>query len=62
VVVATLFIGAELGIDLSSAIALLFIGAMLTLIAGLICFLREIALATAVVESLDKPIPAPSGK
>jgi hypothetical protein len=54
VVVATLFIGAELGVDLSSAIALLFIGAMLTLIAGLICFLREIALATALIESLDK--------
>lgn len=58
VVVATLFIGAELGVDLSSAIALLFIGAMLTLIAGLICFLREIALATALIESLDKTFAA----
>ncbi|MDQ5879568.1 MAG: hypothetical protein QG638_2304 [Pseudomonadota bacterium] len=58
VVVATLFIGAELGVDLSSAIALLFISAMLTLIAGLICFLREIALATALIESLDKTFVA----
>ncbi len=62
VVVATLFVGAELGIDLSSAIALLFIAAMLTLIAGLICFLREIALATVLIESLDKAIPATPSK
>lgn len=61
VVVATLFVGAELGIDLSRLIASLFIGAMLALIAGLICFLREIALATALIESLDKTIPAPPG-
>ena len=61
-VVATLFVGAELGIDLSSAIALLFIAAMLTLIAGLICFLREIALATVLIESLDKTIQATPSK
>ncbi len=60
VVVATLFISAELGADFSSAIAFLFIGAMLTLIAGLVCFLREITLATALIESLDKTIPAPT--
>ena len=55
VVVAALFIGAGLGIDLSHAVALLFIAAMLTLIVGLICFLREIALATALIKSLDRP-------
>ena len=57
VVVATLFVSAEAGINRSSAIALLFIAAMLALIAGLVCFLREIALATALIESLDKTIP-----
>lgn len=62
VVVATLFISAEVGVDLSSAIAFLFIGAMLALIAGLVCFLREITLATALIESLDKTIPAPTTK
>lgn len=60
VVVATLFISAEVGVDLSSTIAFLFIGAMLALIAGLVCFLREITLATALIESLDKTIPAPT--
>ena len=62
VVVATLFISAEVGVDLSSAITFLFIGAMLALIAGLVCFLREITLATALIESLDKTIPAPTTK
>ena len=60
IVVATLFVGAEAGVNLSSAIALLFIAAMLALIAGLVCFLREIALATQFIESLDKTIPASS--
>lgn len=57
IVVATLFISAEVAIDLSSMIAILFVAAMLTLIAGLVCFLREIALATALIESLGKAIP-----
>ena len=51
-VVAALFIGAELRIDLSSSIAALFIAAMASLIAGLSCFLREIALATSFIENL----------
>ena len=54
VVVATLFIGAALSIDLTGLIGLLFVAAMLALIAGLICFLREIALATALIEGLSK--------
>jgi hypothetical protein len=53
-VVAALFVGAELQIDLSSTIAGMFIAAMVTLIAGLACFLREIALATSAIESLDR--------
>ncbi|MFI4941113.1 MAG: DUF2721 domain-containing protein [Burkholderiales bacterium] len=46
IVISALFIGAELGKDPSSTISLFFIVAMLSLIAGLLCFLREIALAT----------------
>ncbi|WP_374086996.1 DUF2721 domain-containing protein [Methylomicrobium lacus] len=48
--IAALFIGAELRVDLSGAVALLFVAAMLALISGLLCFLREIALATGVIE------------
>ncbi|EIC28240.1 MULTISPECIES: DUF2721 domain-containing protein [Methylomicrobium] len=48
--IAALFIGAELRADLSGTVALLFVAAMLTLIGGLLCFLREIALATGVIE------------
>jgi hypothetical protein len=48
--IAALFIGAELRVDLSGTVSLLFVAAMLTLISGLLCFLREIALATGVIE------------
>ncbi|MCM8594313.1 DUF2721 domain-containing protein [Accumulibacter sp.] len=53
-VVVALFAGAELKVDLSSTIAGLFVAAMLALIAGLACFLREIALATRFIESLHR--------
>ena len=46
IVVATLFIGSMLRVSVSQLIALMFVGAMLALIAGLLSFLREIALAT----------------
>ncbi len=46
IVVATLFLGSVTGFDPSSTISLLFITAMLALITGLLCFLREIFLAT----------------
>ena len=49
VVIATLFVGSVVGADLSGVIALLFIAAMLALIAGLLSFLREIALATSSI-------------
>lgn len=49
IVIAALFIGSELGKDPSGTIALFFIAAMLALTAGLICFLREIALATGII-------------
>lgn len=48
--IAALFIGVELSLDLSESVALLFVAAMMTLIGGLLCFLREIALATGIIE------------
>lgn len=51
-VVASLFVGSEMRIDLSSAIAAFFVAAMVCLIAGLSCFLKEISLATSVIEGL----------
>jgi hypothetical protein len=50
IVIAALFVGSETGIDPSGVISILFIAAMLALIAGLLCFLREIALATGKIE------------
>lgn len=44
--IAALFVAVQLKFDLSGAVSSLFIAAMLALIAGLLCFLREIALAT----------------
>lgn len=46
-VIATLFIGAFGGFDASVPVALLFVVAMVAFIAGLVSFLREIAIATA---------------
>ena len=51
IVICLLFLSVELGGDLSSAVALLFIAGMFSLIAGLICFLREISLATQRLET-----------
>lgn len=48
-VIASLFLGAFFGFDASVAVALLFIAAMLALIAALACFLREVFLATATL-------------
>jgi hypothetical protein len=45
-VIAMLFLGSEIGIDPSRVVSFLFVAAMLSLICGLICFLREISLAT----------------
>ncbi len=49
IVVATLFVGSMLHVGVSQLIALMFVGAMLALIAGLLSFLREIALATGSI-------------
>jgi hypothetical protein len=49
IVIAGLFIGSELGKDPSGMVASFFIAAMLALTAGLLCFLREITLATVSI-------------
>ena len=54
IVIAALFVGSEIGIDPSRAVSLFFISAMLALISGLLCFLREIYLATQNLEMRDK--------
>jgi hypothetical protein len=51
VVIATLFLASEVGTDPSRLVGLLFVTAMLSLISGLLCFLREIALATKQFEA-----------
>lgn len=47
--IASLFVGVEMVIDLSETVATLFVVAMLALVLGLLCFLREIALAIGVI-------------
>ncbi len=49
IVIATLFVGSMLHVSMSQWVALMFIGAMLALIAGLLSFLREITLATGSI-------------
>jgi hypothetical protein len=54
VVIATLFVGSITGEEMPSAIATLFIAAMLSLVAGLLCFLREITLATGNIHKMPR--------
>ena len=54
VVIAALFVGSEFGINPSRVVSLLFIMAMLVLIAGLLCFLREISLSTGTIEKPEQ--------
>lgn len=49
IVIAALFIGSEIGLDPSRVVSLLFITAMIALIIGLLCFLREISLSTGTI-------------
>lgn len=53
IVIAALFTGTEMQVFPSRFVALLFIVAMLTLIAGLLCFLREIHLSTNTIQKQD---------
>lgn len=50
VVIALMFLSAMLGVDLSTTVSVLFILAMLMLIAGLLCFLHEIRIATSSID------------
>jgi hypothetical protein len=45
--IVVLFVGAFMDLDISTAIALLFVAAMAALIIALLCFLREVHLAIA---------------
>lgn len=58
-VVAALFVGAFFGIDASRLVGIVFILAMLSLIGGLVTFLREIFLATRSLR-IGPPAPTPS--
>ncbi|HEX8962404.1 MAG TPA: DUF2721 domain-containing protein [Rhodocyclaceae bacterium] len=51
-VVASRFISSITGVELSTAIAVLFIAAMLALVSALLCFLREITLAKSSIHRL----------
>lgn len=53
IVIAALFTGSEMKLDPSRLVAMLFIVAMLSLIAGLLCFLREIYLSTGTIKRQD---------
>ena len=53
IVIAALFTGTELQVYPSRLVAILFIVAMLALIAGLLCFLREIHLSTNTIQWQD---------
>lgn len=54
VVIASLFVGAVSGVQLTSFIAFLFIAAMLALIGGLLSLLREIYIATGSIHRVGK--------
>lgn len=53
-VIATLFVGSITSVEMHGGIATLFILAMLSLVAGLLCFLREIALATGSIHVMPR--------
>ncbi len=54
VVIATLFIGSVMGVQLTNVIAFLFIAAMLALIGGLLTLLLEIYIATGSIHRVGK--------
>lgn len=50
IVIAFLFLGTEINFAPSRTVSLLFVSAMLMLICGLLCFLREIFLSTKTIQ------------
>lgn len=53
-VIALLFLSSVIGSNLSTFISILFILSMLALVAGLLCFLREITLARSSIHVLPR--------
>jgi hypothetical protein len=53
-VIATLFVGSVTAVEMPGVIATLFIAAMLALVVGLLCFLREIALAKDSIHTVPR--------
>lgn len=51
VVIVTLFIGDVIAVDLSTTIVVMFVSAMLSVIGALLFFIREVYLATSMVQS-----------
>lgn len=45
-VIAVLFVGSKLGLHVATTVAVLFVSAMVSFFCGLLCFLREIFIAT----------------
>jgi hypothetical protein len=54
IVIATLFLSSVVGVDLSTAISVLFILSMLALVIGLLFFLREITLARSSIHVIPR--------
>jgi hypothetical protein len=54
IVIATLFVGSVTGAHAPIIIAALFIAAMAALVVGLLCFLREIALAKGSIHTVPR--------
>ena len=53
-VIALLFLSSVIGANLSTVISILFILSMLALVAGLLCFLREITLARSSIHVIPR--------
>jgi hypothetical protein len=53
-VIVALFIGTEIMMQHACIVAMMIIAAMVALILGLLCFLREISLATTIMERPEK--------
>jgi hypothetical protein len=59
--IAGAFLGAFLATDLARTVAVLFVAAMLALIASLLFFLREIFIAVSAPRHRVRPLPAKRG-
>lgn len=55
-VIVALFVGTEIMMEHARTVAMMFIAAMVALILGLLCFLREVSLATTILEKPKKRV------